>query len=265
MKALSFGGMLVLLSLSLLLTDAGRVVAINLPAATVKGLSHQARPTGVSSLVKGPAVQGCPKLVARELHIVRVVPQRASTGEQAFRYLLNGSIQNRGLAGVAVVGVNVTQKTQRGAVKRVALKLFRQRVQPNQRLDLLGDLHVQVQSEPILASANPLPSFSLNVLNMQNDHSQCGERAGTTVSISANIVRRALLTQLKGDVSLSVDSVQGFSRKIKDKAERTNSGKDHKMEHLQQDVAARSEAVKMGADTIRETNKSNDEVIRNLR
>jgi len=273
MKALSFGGILVLLCLSLLLTGAGIADAINLQADTVKGLSHQAAPTVVPPPVKNHAVRGCPKLVARELHIVRVVPQNTATGEQAYRYLLNGTIQNRGLAGVAVAGVNVTQKTQHGAEKRVALELFKQRVQPNQRLDLLSDLHVQAQSEPILATANPLPSFSLHVLNMRNDYGQCGEQAGTTISISSAVVRRALPTQLNGNVSLPVGSLHEFPRKysqkiqeIKDKAERANSGNDHETEHLQQDVSARSESIKMGTDTIRKTNEeSNDEVIRNVR
>ena len=273
MKALSFGGILVLLCLSLLLTGAGIADAINLQADTVKGLSHQAAPTAVPPPVKSHAAQGCPKLVARELHIVRVVPQKTATGEKAYRYLLNGTIQNRGLAGVAVAGVNVTQKTQHGAEKRVALELFKQRVQPNQRLDLLSDLHVQAQSEPILATANPLPSFSLHVLNMRNDYGQCGEQAGTTISISSAAVRRALPTQLNGDVSQPVGSLHEFPRKysqkiqeIKDKAERANSGKDHETEHLQQDISARSETIKKATDIARKMNEeSSKEVSRNMR
>lgn len=189
MKAFGFAGLRALLVLFVLLAGVCAADAFNLPISTVKG---------VVSPGKGRALQGCPKLVARELHIVRVIPQRTRRGDRAYRYILNGTIQNRGLAGVAVVGINVTQKKGRGATRRIALKLLKRRVQPNQRLDVSGDLHLQVQSNPILLTDNPFPIFTLNVTNLRNDSGQCADTRGTAVHISSNTVRRALPARVRG-------------------------------------------------------------------
>jgi len=260
MKALSFGGILVLLCLSLLLTGAGIADAINLQADTVKGLSHQAKPTTVSPPVKAQEVLGCPKLVAQELHIVRIVPQKTSTGEQAYRYILNGTVQNRGLAGVAAAGLNVSQKTQQGAVKRIALKLFKQRVQPNQRFDISGDFHVQVQSEPILPTTNPLPSFTLNVTNLRNDSGQCADSHGTEVHITPEAVRQALPAQLRGGVSQHIDAVKQSKNIINwtqpDSASRakqktTNVNVGAHSVALPQSSAAAANAKRVGEDAER--------------
>jgi len=259
LKFLSINRLLILLSLTFLLVDAGTVGAINLPASTVQELSRQST-IKVPPAEKGRAIRGCPRLVATELHIVRVVPQRTTTGEQAYRYVLNGTIQNRGFVGVAVAGLNVSQQTERGAPKRIALKLFNQRVQLNQRLDLLGDLHVQVESEPVLATAPALPSFSLNVLNLQNDYSQCGEREETTVSISSDVVRRALPAQINGGVSQKVGTLGNTNKKInwnqpsaasaaKPKSTNVNVGTNPVA--LPQSSAAANNARRIGEDAAR--------------
>lgn len=193
---------------------------------------------------------------------MRVVPQRMPGGEQNFRYILNGTIENRGLAGIAVAGLNVTQRAERGA-KRIALKLFKQNVQPNQRLDLSADLHVQVQSDPIRPTTNTFPSFTLNVANLRNDYGQCADAHGTEVRITSEAVRQALPVQHRKDSSLQVGPVTESFGQMKDKMEHLNTGDDNGLEGLQSKMKERAESVKMANDIINEIDESKDEVIRN--
>lgn len=242
------------------------LTASNVVAAPLQGLPSAVKPA-LPTLAPGPvgrkALTGCPRLVARELHIVRVVPQRMPGGGQTFRYILNGTIENRGLAGIATAGLNVTQRAERG-VKRIALKLFKQSVQPNQRLDLSADLHLQVQSDPIRPTANAFPSFTLNVTNLRNDYGQCADAQGTEVGITSEAVRQALPVQHRKSSSLQVGPVNKLSRQTKDKMEHLNSGSDKGVEGLQSKMKERAEATRRANDTINEIDESKDEVIRNV-
>jgi hypothetical protein len=142
--------------------------------------------------------QLCPKLVAKELHVVRVSSQPGLAGTPAYRFVLAGTVSNRGAAGLAAAGLNVTQSIQGKPEKRIALKLFKQQAQHNQNFDLNGDLHLSIQSDVLSRSQATRVTFKLNVTNLRNDKGNCGEYRPTVATITSGQSSRALPAQTKG-------------------------------------------------------------------
>ncbi|PIY05282.1 MAG: hypothetical protein COZ20_03640 [Gallionellales bacterium CG_4_10_14_3_um_filter_54_96] len=190
--------------------------AITLPADSVPGVQKNINPKVANpniapkkiNRIKGsqPITMGCPKLAAQELHIVRAVPQPGHPGE--YRFILDGTIVNHGFAGVASFGMNAYQTPPGGTARRIALNLLKQNVRRNQRLSISRDLHMTVQSDPISRETSSVPSFTLSVLNMNNDKGQCSERSPTVATVSTAKVRQAFPVQPHGDVSQQVGTLK---------------------------------------------------------
>ena len=202
-KRLALSG-LTLLSLAVL-TPAW---AVNLPGQTINGVQKNLKPAvPASTIIKktSPAnvinlnrVPACPKLFAKGLRVVRVVPQPVRAGEPTYRFILDGNIANRGATGVANAGFNVTQSVQGKPGKRIALKLFKLQVRKKQVLDVNRDLHVTIQSDPLSRAQASRTAFKLNVTNLRNDQGNCGEYNPTVSTLSAAQVSRALPAQVRG-------------------------------------------------------------------
>lgn len=158
--------------------------------------------------VKQVTVRGCPRMVAEELHIVRVDPDASASGGQAYRFILDGKIKNKGLAGQAAGGLNVVRRQNGRVVRRVALKLFKQQVRPNQQFDIARDLHVTIRSQAIRRADVAHTRFDLNVLNSRNDSGRCDDPNPTTKTVSASRLVQALPAEPKGVVQRA-DTLRG--------------------------------------------------------
>ena len=180
----------------------------NLAAAPLPGLPTAVKPSLLAKKPTGSKVLvGCPKLVAGELHIVRVETRNLSSGP-AYRFILEGTLENNGLKGQASFGFNVSQQEPGQAPRRIAFKLLNRSVRAGQRIQIVHDLHIPIRSEPVPGVTGGLPSFSLAVLNLFNDHSSCYDPKETKIVLSAAAVRNALPVQLRGGVSQSVSALR---------------------------------------------------------
>lgn len=194
-----------ILPLLFVLTPAS---AANLSNKTINNIQQNIKPAipGNAAIKKTlPAgaipvnrTQACPRLVAKGLRIVRVVSQPGRSGEQAYRFILDGNIANRGATGLANAGLNVTQSVQGKPAKRIALKLFKQQVRKKQVLDVSRDLHLTIQSDALTRAQASHTVFKMNVTNLRNDQGNCGEYNPTVSTLSAADVSRALPAQIRG-------------------------------------------------------------------
>jgi len=191
--------------------------AIALPAHAIPGIQQDLNLHGVhqkKAKRKGfrPIIRGCPKLVARELHIVRAVPQPGHPDHYSF--ILDGTIENRGLTGQASAGFNVSRKLNGRVVHRVALSLFEKQVRHNQRFDLNRDfppsrtLHLPIQSQAISRADASHSTFELSVTNLSNHQGKCSVYNPTVATVSSGKVRQALPAQLHGGVSQQVGTLK---------------------------------------------------------
>jgi len=162
---------------------------------------------------------GCPKLVAKELHIVRAVPQPGHPDHYSF--ILDGTIENRGLTGQTTAGFNVSRKLNGRVVHRVALHLFKQHVRHNQRFDLnrdfhsSGALHLPIQSQAISRADANHSTFELSVTNLQNDQGQCLVYNPSVATVTQAMVSRALPRDVKKLVAKSIKPRSfGFNRPV---------------------------------------------------
>lgn len=195
---------LMLLSL-LMLVPAG---AANLPNQTINGIQKNIKPaipanpvikkTSPANAIHLNTTLACPKLFAKNLRVVRVVPQPARGGVQTYRFILDGSIANRGATGLANAGLNVTQSVQGRPAKRIALKLFKQQVRKKQLLNVSRDLRVTIQSDALSRAQASHTVFKMNVTNLRNEQGNCGEYNPTVTTLSAAQVSRALPAQVRG-------------------------------------------------------------------
>lgn len=195
---------LMLLSL-LMLIPAG---AANLPNQTINGIQINIKPaipanpvikkTPPANAIHLNTTLACPKLMAKGLRVVRVLPQPARGGVQTYRFILDGSIANRGATGVANAGLNVTQSVQGRPAKRIALKLFKQQVRKKQTLNVSRDLRVTIQSDALSRAQASHTVFKMNVTNLRNERGACGEYNPTVTTLSAAQVSRALPAQVRG-------------------------------------------------------------------
>ncbi len=187
------------------LTPAG---AVNLSKQTIGGIQQSAKPAIAGDAViqkSSPAkkiplnrAQACPKLFAKGLRVVRVVPQPARGGVQTYRFILDGNIANRGATGVANAGLNVTQSVQGKPGKRIALKLFKKQVNKKQVLNVSRDLRVTIQSDELSRAQVSHTVFKMNVTNMRNAQGACGDYSPTVSTLSAAQLSRALPTPVRG-------------------------------------------------------------------
>jgi len=191
--------------------------AIALPAHAIPGIQQHLNLHGVhqkKAKRKGNqlVIHGCPKLVAKELHIVRAVPQPGHPDHYSF--ILNGTIENRGLTGQASAGFNVSRKLNGRVVHRVALSLFEKQVRHQQRFDLnrdfhpSGTLHVPIQSQAISRVDASHSTFELSVTNLSNHQGKCSVYNPTVATVSSGKVRQALPAQLHGGVSQQVGTLK---------------------------------------------------------
>ncbi len=182
--------------------------AVNLSNQTLNGLQQNIKPaipanaaikkTSPVNAVPLNSSLACPKLFAKGLRVVRVVPQPARGGVQTYRFILDGNIANRGATGLATAGFNVTQSIQGKPGKRIALKLFKKQVNKKQVLGVSRDLRVTIQSDALSRAQASHTVFKMNVTNLRNARGACGEYNPTVSTLSAAQVSRALPAQVRG-------------------------------------------------------------------
>ncbi len=178
--------------------------AVNLSNQTINSIQQNIKPAIPANAVikKTSPVNtiplACPKLFAKGLRVVRVVPQPARGGVQTYRFILDGNIANRGATGVANAGFNVTQSVQGKPGKRIALKLFKKQVNKKQVLDVSRDLRVTIQSDALSRAQVSHTVFKMNVTNLRNDQGACGDYNPTVSTLSAAQLSRALPAQVRG-------------------------------------------------------------------
>jgi len=140
----------------------------------------------------------CPKLVAGELHVVKVSTQPVAAATGSYRFILDGTLSNSGAAGLAAAELNVTQSIQGKPQKRIASKKLKQQVQRHQNINVNGDLHVSIQSDALSRSQAGRVVFKLHVTNLRNDEGNCGEYKPTVATITSAQASRALPSPAKG-------------------------------------------------------------------
>ncbi len=195
-----------LMLLSLLVLAPAR--AVNLSNQTINSIQQSIKPAiPANTVIKKTSpvktiplniVRACPKLFAKGLRVVRVVPQPARGGVQTYRFILDGNIANRGATGVANAGFNVTQSVQGKPGKRIALKLFKLQVRKKQVLNVSRDLRVTIQSDALSRAQASHTVFKMNVTNLRNARGACGDYNPTVSTLSAAQLSRALPAQVRG-------------------------------------------------------------------